>query len=404
MKVEYLIIIDSGNPFCRDKKSFDNFLQSNADISIRGSIFKHKSLEVDYELQGGETEADKNRFFHIKLNCRDESRIDELHDLLKATRKLLHMASDKKPQVLWDDVSFHYSEKAYPAIHEIENLMRKLITKFMLTNVGLGWTKEAVPEELKKSTRTEPANNNNYLYETDFKDLSTFLFDEYRTLDIKALNEKIRSLESEGDAVSLSEFKGFLPKSNWERYFREHVDCESSYLEVRWERLYKLRCKIAHNNFFTKEDYDQITLLVSEVKPKIEDAIRNLDKVEVPEEERDELAEVVASKTSTFYGEYIQKWKNVEKELYEILKATKPEDSEPRRHRPVMMQLKSLIEAGIIDRGLFHELREANHVRNIIVHESDRHFSNDELLYRIENLDKITDYLADLEVTVGNDS
>ena len=404
MKVEYLIIIDSGNPFCSDKKSFDNFLQSNADISIRGSVFKHKNLEVEYELQGGETEADKNRFFHIKLNCKDESRIDEFHDLLKATRKLLYMASDKNPQVLWDDVSFYYSEKAYPAIHEIENLMRKLITKFMLTNVGLGWTKEAVPEELKKSTRTKPANNNNYLYETDFKDLSTFLFDEYRTLDIKALNEKIRSLENKGDEVSLSEFKGFLPKSNWERYFREHVDCESSYLEIRWERLYKLRCKIAHNNFFTKEDYDQMTSLVSEVKPTIEDAIRNLDKVEVPEEERDELAEVVTSKISTFYGEYIQKWKNVEKGLYEILKATASEDSKPRRNHPVMIQLKSLIEAGVIDKGLFRELREANQVRNMIVHESDRHFSNDELLYRIENLDKITDDLSELEITIGNDS
>ncbi|MAP36007.1 MAG: hypothetical protein CME75_09660 [Halomonas sp.] len=147
-----------------------------------------------------------------------------------------------------------------------------------------------------------------------------------------------------------------------------------------------------------------MTSLISEVKPKIEDAIKNLDKVEVPEEERDELAEVVASKTSTFYGEYIQKWKSVEREIYELLKAIGPEDNELRRHRPVMMQLKPLIDAGIIDKAVFHELREANHVRNIIVHESDRHFSNDELLYRIENLDKIIDYLSELEVTVGNDS
>jgi hypothetical protein len=106
LQVEYLIIIDSGNPFCRDKKSFDNFLQSNADITILGNQFKHKSLEVTYEVQGGETEADKNRFFHIKLNCKDSSRIDEFQDALKATRKLLHMASDKKPQVLYQSVVF----------------------------------------------------------------------------------------------------------------------------------------------------------------------------------------------------------------------------------------------------------------------------------------------------------
>lgn len=233
--------------------------------------------------------------------------------------------------------------------------------------------------------------------------MSTFLFDEYRTLDIKALNEKIRLLEGKGDEVSLSEFKGFLPKSNWERYFREHVDCESSYLEVRWERLYKLRCKIAHNNFFTKDDFDQVMTLVQEVKPKIEDAIKNLDKVEVPEEERDELAEVVASKTSAFYGEYIQKWKYVEKALFELVKATSPE-VDVRRHRPIMMQLKDLINKGLIDKAIYHELREANHIRNMIVHESDRHLSNDELLYRIKNLDKIYDYIGNLEILSEIDS
>lgn len=404
MKVEYLIIINSDNPFCRDKKSFDNFLQSNADISIQGSVLKHNHLEIEYEVQGGETEADKNRFFHIKLNCKESSRIDEFHDLLKAIRKLLFMASDKKPQVLWDDISFYYSEKSYPQIHELENLMRKLITKFMLTNVGLGWTKEAVPEELRKSTRTEPANNNNYLYETDFKDLSTFLFDEYRTLDIKALNAKIRSLEGGGDEVSLSEFKGFLPKSNWERYFREHVNCESSYLEIRWEKLYKLRCKIAHNNFFTKDDYDQMVSLVSEVKPKIEDAINNLDKIEVPEEERDELAEVVASKTSTFYGEYIQKWKVLEKELREIINVNTPENHKLRKPLLVTHQIKELVSMGVINQGFFHEIREANQIRNFIVHDSGRQFSDEELIYRIGNLDKINDYLTDLELAVEIDS
>jgi uncharacterized protein YutE (UPF0331/DUF86 family) len=297
--------------------------------------------------------------------------------------------------VLWDDVSFYYSEKAYPTIHEIENLMRKLITKFMLTIVGLGWTKEAIPEELKNSTRTQPAGNNNYLYETDFKDLSTFLFDEYRTLDIKALNEKIRSLEGEGDDVSLSEFKGFLPKSNWERYFRKHVDCESSYIEARWERLYKLRCKIAHNNFFTKEDFEQVTTLVKEVKPKLEDAIKNLDKVEVPEEERDELAEVVASKTNTYYGEYIQKWKHVENTLYNLLKLTLP-GKDIREYRSVILMTEGLVSRGIIDKSTYYQLKEASHIRNMIVHESDSHLTNDELLFRIDILDKLSDHISNI--------
>lgn len=407
MKVEYLIIIDSGNSFCRDNKAFDSLLQSNADIVIHGASFKHKELEVEYEIQGGETEADKNRFFHIKLVCQDDARIEEFQDLLKATRKLLHMASDKKPQVLWDDVSFYYSELAYPRIHEIENLMRKLITKFMLTNVGLGWTKEAIPEDLKKSSKSDSIeNNNNYLYEIDFKDLSTFLFDEYRTLDIKALNEKIKSLEEEGDNVSLNEFKGFLPKSNWERYFREHVDCEGAYLQVRWDKLYKRRCKIAHNNSFTKDDYDLVCLLVDEVKPKLQDAIGNLDKVEVPEDERDELAEIVAVKTSALNGEYIQKWKKIEAVLFHFVRIVS-DDRGPRIRRmphSSMKLIRELVSSGIIERSLYNELEEARHIRNMIVHESDHSFSPDELLYRMGCLDKLWDVLTDIELVVEDDS
>ncbi len=40
-------------------------------------------------------------------------------------------------EVLWDDVGIYYAKLAYLRIIEIENLMRKLITKFMLVSVGM---------------------------------------------------------------------------------------------------------------------------------------------------------------------------------------------------------------------------------------------------------------------------
>lgn len=181
------------------------------------------------------------------------------------------------------------------------------------------------------------------------------------------------------------------------------MNCDSSYLQVRWDRLYKLRCKIAHNNFFSKDDFEQVMILVQDVKPKIEDAIKNLDKVEVPEDEREELAEVVASKTSTLYGEYIQKWKHIEKAIIAIVKEVSPTEDIPK-HRPLMVHLKELINIGLFDKSLYDELKEANHIRNIIVHESERHLSNDELLYRINNLNIIADYISRFGVLVENDS
>lgn len=401
MQVEYLIIIDGKIPFCRDKKSFDSFLQSNADITIKGSKFKHKKLTVEYELQGGETEADENRFFHIKLKCIDDSKIEEFHELLSATSKLLHMASGKKPQLLWDDVGFYYSEKAYPIIHEVENLMRKLITKFMLTNVGLGWTKDTIPEGLKRSTRTDAKNNNNYLYETDFKDLATFLFDEYKTLDVQGLVEKIKTVEKISSDISLAELKGFVPQSNWDRYFKQHVDCAGSYIQTRWSKLYLLRCKVAHNNFFTKTDFDQLIKLVEEIKPKIEGAISNLDKIEVPEEEREELAEVVAANNSESYYEYIHKWKYVEERLlnaYFVLNGTEV-FSQPKvgRLRAPYICLKELMDRELITKDMYMQIQDVMRVRNMIVHGSAIEFSHMDIAVRINKMNELLDELAILE-------
>lgn len=398
MRVEYLTIVDAKSSFCRDKSSFNSFLQSNADIKIKNSQLRHKSLNVAYELQGGDAQGSANRFFHMKLECNVVERIDEFNDALKAVRSLLHKVSDKKPQVLWDDVSFYYSQEVYPLIHQIENLMRKLITKFMLTRVGLGWTKEAMPEDLRRVARSDGNNSdNNYLYETDFKDLSTFLFDEYRTEDIRSLNDKIRGLDTE--TISATELKAFLPRSNWERYFREHVDCEGTYLQSRWDKLYKLRCKIAHNNSFTREDFNQTVTLINEISPKLTDAMANLDQVEVPEDEREELAEVVASKNSAMYGEYIQRWKELERVLYELHQRVFPTASKGRadslRHVPVHL-MKDLLDLGYIGKKTYKELNEYRQVRNIIVHEPGHHFAADDLAYMIKNLDKAIDNLVNL--------
>ena len=168
------MIIDSESTFCRDSQSFKSFLQSDAEIGISGKKLKFRGISIDYELQEGENADNNHKFFHIKLIC-DEKYISEFTDLCRSMKKLLHMNSNNSVQTLWDDISFYYSSRSYPMIYEIENLMRKLITKFMLTTVGLGWTKETVPEELKKSSRTDNIDTNiNYLYETEF--YSTFEF------------------------------------------------------------------------------------------------------------------------------------------------------------------------------------------------------------------------------------
>ncbi|PPE62068.1 hypothetical protein F157LOC_00903 [Pectobacterium brasiliense] len=150
MIVEYLVTIELKGSFCKTKKSFLNFLQSDSDIALTGKKASYLNKNYEIEVSEENSPSDKHKIFHIKVNNQSDDYTEEFSKFLRVLRSLLNMASKNNVQTLWDDISYTYSLKAYPLIHELENLLRKLITKFMLTNVGLSWSETAIPDELKK--------------------------------------------------------------------------------------------------------------------------------------------------------------------------------------------------------------------------------------------------------------
>jgi len=175
--VEYLITVDQRDAFCKTTTAFNNLLKTLDGVFLSKTELKFENLLIYYELQTGEILNDKQRYFHVKFSSSTESLLNDFESFLKSIRTLLQKASGKPLQTLWDGVSFHYAQRAYPLVHELENTMRKLITKFMLTNVGLGWTTEAIPKEVIESVRSKSAKlDHNYLYEVDFIQLSNFPF------------------------------------------------------------------------------------------------------------------------------------------------------------------------------------------------------------------------------------
>lgn len=396
MKLEFLIIVDSEGAFCRDINSFKNFLQADAEIKfLNNKKLTHRGYEVTYELLQGNNAEKNHRFYHIRLKCSQE-KVEELAALGRALKKILSLASKNNVQTLWDDVSFYYSRESYPYIYEIENLMRKLITKFMLTNVGLGWAKDTIPEEVRKTARADAGElNNNYLYEVDFIQLSNFLFNAYRTLDLTALVKKLS--EVDGEFVAVSEISDFIPASNWKRYFQPHVDCDGPYLQTRWERLYKLRCKIAHNNTFSASDYEQTKVLSREVKEKLEKAIDSLDGIAVPEEEREELAERAASQSSQFLAEFIQKWRMVEHLTEKILiNGDFLVGSAHYKKKSLFGQHTELARNGILNQLEYRQLRILLAVRNSLVHDHSNSFTSAEIAGYSMQIDDLVERLTEI--------
>lgn len=381
MKVEYLVTIELKDSFCKTKKSFLNFLQSDSDISLTGKKVTYLNKHYEMEVSEENSPSDKHKIFNVKINNPNEEHTEEFSKFLRVLRSLLNMASKNNIQTLWDDISYTYSLKAYPLIHDLENLLRKLITKFMLTNVGLSWSETAIPDELKKIRKDKKSQGvNNYLYDTDFIQLSNFLFDAYRTQDLESLINKIK--DHSEDSIKIKEINEFIPKSNWQRYFQKHVDCEASLLKSRWEKLYLLRCKIAHNNFFEKNDYESLELMSDEIKPIIESAILSLEKITVPEEEREELAENAAINSNYKVGEFLACWKNLEREIFEI--GMKYGVAKPNQINIMTKTVHDLKDAGILGRDISESIMKLMKIRNMIVHSIDFEIEDYDIDYYIQ--------------------
>jgi hypothetical protein len=122
----------------------------------------------------------KNNVFFIRsLFVKQVEKINEYSNFLRVVRDILVRVTGKQPVSLWDDVSFYYANKSYPLIHEIENLMRKLLTKFAVTKFDTNWTDKNIPEEVKISVKNQSSNNDaNYLYQTDFIQLIHFYLEK----------------------------------------------------------------------------------------------------------------------------------------------------------------------------------------------------------------------------------
>ena len=127
---------------------------------MAGGKIRYKNLfEFAYEITAGTVEGKEQRFFQIKVIFNGgEEEIDDYSDLLKSIRGLCYRAGGQQ-ETLRDDVSFYYACKSYLLIHKVENVMRKLISYFMITTVGREWVVEASPrsviEALDKSKRKQ---------------------------------------------------------------------------------------------------------------------------------------------------------------------------------------------------------------------------------------------------------
>jgi uncharacterized protein YutE (UPF0331/DUF86 family) len=402
MKVEYLVLINSKEEFCKSVSSLNNLIQSYDGVVLVDGAIQYKECKFDYSVQLGYPENTEHRFFHINMCNTKKAQSNQFQEFLKLIRTILSKISGQPVEVLNDDLSSSRCITAYPIIHKIENKMRKLITKFMLTNIGFGWSKDKTPKEVKDSLKSTKTKNTNFLYEVDFIQLSKFLFNNYASVDSNKIIEKIKGASSVND-LDLSELREFVPQSNWDRYFATIVDCSNDFLEKRWQRLYDIRNKIAHNRFITEDELDELKVLAQEVDEKLQSAIDNLDQIHISDEQKEEVAENVAVTRDEWYAKFLSSWNILLETLHRVaVLVAPPEKLDKLGNNKNWRGLSNIVlNHDSIPRKFKTELMEIATFRNTLVHHTDVIFTEESIIERIEILLKLYDLLKNVEKEIA---
>ncbi|ROP59058.1 hypothetical protein EDF81_1842 [Enterobacter sp. BIGb0383] len=290
--VEMLFIINKNAMIGKSPDSFIKILESTDEFKISDDCLIFNDVDFKFHISEYDNKKD-SLFIKISLENTNQNNLVTFSKVIRTFRKVSSECKIGQIQLIWDDISKYYSIQAYPLIHEVENLMRKLITKFMLLNVGVSWTKTSIPEEftsLRSSTKLP--EDHNMMYQVDFIQLTNFLFKAYKEIDISELIKKISPLEfNELNQETFDELKRIVPQSNWDKYFAPHIEAQQKKITESWEKLYEYRCKIAHNRDFSKADFDETSRLINEISPILKKAIEKTESINIKETDKNELAD-----------------------------------------------------------------------------------------------------------------
>jgi len=399
-KIEFLVIVSNRNT--NSLQSLKNLLLSDDDIQkINNSNITVKDFQFKYHIETGTINVDQNpTYFILHFECEEEENIPRFVQSIRIIRSVLSIIN---PTIykLWDDIAQYYSEKAYSKIYRLENLMRKLLTKFMYINLGINWTKERMPEEVKESVKLGNRDPN-FLHNVDFIQLSNFLFSEKYPNHKESLITKLNKAENISE-LDLTEIKSLLPESNWSRYFEELVTCEGEFLSKRWDKLYKLRNSVAHSKFISIGELSEIEDLVDEITPILEEAINKLTKVVVPDDEIENIVENVASERNEKIGNFLVNYKSLENSLSKLSNQIKTSNNSIQNSiAPISKSLATISKINLIPQETLDAISSIANFRNMLVHNSVLDFEPITINNRIAEIIKLNEKISD-EIEVNEE-
>ncbi len=402
MKSEYLVTFDSNDRFCANVSDFKSLLSTHESISFVRDKIAYLDKNYTYQLAQG-TLTDGSIYYDLTIECPERPEIEKFSEFLREIRGICAKLSGRKIIILHDGIGEYYCQSGYPIIYKTENLMRKLIAKFMAISIGYNWSDAATPKEVLDSVRTDKKKEKtNFLHEIDFIQLSNFLFKSYTKSDASRFFDTIKG-KDDAENITVKDLKQYAPFTNWEKYFSKKVNCESDYLKAKWERLYEYRCKIAHCKGISKQELDDLNVISKAICQKIQAALDAVGDLHIEETDREELAENLSGTASKESADFIGKYNKLSALVRSICEFSSSEDDIFNKHETnktnIRMQSNYLWSTkGIITKKTANLINKAQKTRNTIVHKVGLVEINESYFDKeMEDIDALIETLSSLD-------
>ncbi len=273
----------------KEENKQDEFSISDGDLKLRIKPIDTSSTLYDL-IEAG---------FLIKVKAKDFSKIERFRYPF-----IIHLRNRfafEHIRILTDDVSTEISNQAYPLINELENLLRRYISKFFTQKIGLDWWQKAVLDKVIDKTKLRNGNETVFseivqtdLTLIDFDDLGEIIYKH--KLGFNRPQNLAESLVEINTLEELEKLKADLD-SNYNRFFKENF--KNKDFDKKWKQLFKIRNKVAHNNLFVQEDLDATINLHQELKETILNAESKIDEFKFSIEEQVAIRENIKEEKST---------------------------------------------------------------------------------------------------------
>lgn len=403
MQTEYLITFDSKDDICTSVDKFKSLLSAHTSMSFgKKEKLSYNGNDFTYKLAQG-TLTDSSIYYDLTIEDTDTTDQESYKEMLKEVRRICSKISGRNIIILHDGIGEFYCQAGYPTIYKTENLMRKLIAKFMAISIGYDWSDASTPKEVLESVRSEnKKEKTNFLHEIDFIQLSNFLFKKYSKTDSNRFIESLKGKDDD-DVIKIGDIKQYQPFTNWEKFFAKKVQCDSEYLKSKWEKLYEYRCKIAHCKGLTKIEYDDLLTISDDLCEKIQAALDAIGDVHIEEADRDELAENFSGTASKSAADFIAKYNKLTNLTQMACELSSNEQDIYGKYDTnktnIRMQSKYLWTAkGIISKELSHQINKAQDFRNLVVHKVGiMDISDAEINEEMAAIDEIIEILSSIK-------